>query len=494
MNWFDVDKKGLSEIVARRGKTFVIFELLQNALDCDGTTRVDIALEPVAGLPLAKLLVVDNDPDGFKDLSHAYTLFAPSAKKSDAGKRGRFNLGEKLVLALCEEAEIVSTTGGVRFDAKGRHAIRRRRVEGSEFIATVKMTRDEYREVMDGVRKILPPPNVEILINGSAIEHATPLRTFRASLLTEVTGGDGVVEPEILRRVMRPTALRIYLARHSDDGGWLFELGIPVCPTGDRWHVDIGQKIPLNMERDGVPAGYLKTVRTLVVNAMHEDLTSEDVRKPWVQNALEDPRIEAVAVRAITEKQHGRGAVAFDPSDIEGTYISQAKGTTVVPGGTYSKEAWENIRKAEALPPAGQVTPSKPSSFAETEYLRQDDLTPAMKRFQRFAVELIGEILHLGATRAVFLRSPDASVIADWSSGPDDATVRFNVGHPQMGEAWFEGPLRWDHVDLIIHELAHHGGHHLASGYHELISKAAGKTALLALTRPEIFDLGRSRS
>jgi 3-(3-hydroxy-phenyl)propionate hydroxylase len=31
------------------------------------------------------------------DLTHAFTLFAESAKKGDAEKRGRFNLGEKLV-------------------------------------------------------------------------------------------------------------------------------------------------------------------------------------------------------------------------------------------------------------------------------------------------------------------------------------------------------------------------------------------------------------
>jgi hypothetical protein len=491
MNWFNVDKKGLSEIVARKGKSFVLFELIQNALDCDGTRRVTASLEPVPGRPLAELLVTDDDPKGFADLSHAYTLFASSHKKSDPEKRGRFNLGEKLVLALCEEAEIVSTTGGVRFDAEGRHSTRRRTKAGSEFRATVKMTREELDEVVASSLSIIPRLGVEVIINGNALPQWKPEKVVAADLITEVAGGDGVVEPEVLRRVMRKCSVAIFSTENTTGtgGGWLYEMGIPVCETGDKWHVDVGQKVPLNLDRDGVPDSYMKTIRTLVVNAMHAELTPEDATKPWVQAALEDRRIEPDAVRSVIAQQHGKDAVAFDPSDVEGTYISQAKGSTVVSGGSYSKEAWENIRRAEALPPAGQITPSKPKDFADTEFLPESEITPAMRRFRT-----VVDILLRGALDAmtqeftiIFLRSPGASTIADWNSTTYGATIRFNVS--KLGEKWFEGPMRWEHIDLIVHELAHHGGHHLASGYHELMSKAAGKLVMLALARPGYFDL-----
>jgi hypothetical protein len=56
-------------------------------------------------------VVEDDAPEGFYDLTHAYTMFARTRKRSSPDKRGRFNLGEKQVLALCREARIVTTKG-----------------------------------------------------------------------------------------------------------------------------------------------------------------------------------------------------------------------------------------------------------------------------------------------------------------------------------------------------------------------------------------------
>jgi hypothetical protein len=71
-------------------------------------------------------VVEDDAPEGFKDLSHAFTLFADSAKKSNPEQRGRFNFGEKLVLAISDEVTIRTTKGGIRFDDAGRHSLRAR--------------------------------------------------------------------------------------------------------------------------------------------------------------------------------------------------------------------------------------------------------------------------------------------------------------------------------------------------------------------------------
>lgn len=95
-SWVVADLQGLGKLVAHRPKAFVIYELLANALD-EATTRVDVTLERVPGRPLARLVVSDDNPGGFSDLAHAYTLFAESGKKSNTGKRGRFNMGEKVV-------------------------------------------------------------------------------------------------------------------------------------------------------------------------------------------------------------------------------------------------------------------------------------------------------------------------------------------------------------------------------------------------------------
>jgi hypothetical protein len=82
-----------------------------------------VSLTAVPGRPRTALSVEDDSPEGFRELAHAYTLFAESYEKGLPEKRGRFNLGEKLVLAMCEEATISTTTGAVHFDAGGTRAL-----------------------------------------------------------------------------------------------------------------------------------------------------------------------------------------------------------------------------------------------------------------------------------------------------------------------------------------------------------------------------------
>src|SRR5262252_2825025 len=118
--WFDVDKKGLQKLLADRGIEFAIFELIQNAWDEAGVSRVDVTLKPdTDGMLCAELTVSDDAPNGFADLRHAYTLFAESAKKDNPKQRGRFNIGEKLVLSQCVSASIKTTKGTVYFGSDG---------------------------------------------------------------------------------------------------------------------------------------------------------------------------------------------------------------------------------------------------------------------------------------------------------------------------------------------------------------------------------------
>ena len=112
-NWYEVDRFGLAKLLERRGRAYVILELLQNAWD-EAQSLVKVTLIDHAQGEY-EIVVEDDSAEGFKFVEHAYTLFAESTKKGDAEKRGRFNLGEKLVLAVCEHAEILTTKGCVTF-------------------------------------------------------------------------------------------------------------------------------------------------------------------------------------------------------------------------------------------------------------------------------------------------------------------------------------------------------------------------------------------
>src|SRR6516225_7523153 len=143
--WFDVDRAGLGKQAEQHSKGRLIGELIQNALDEAGVTQIAVTLAPVPGRPLAELTVEDDSPEGFRDLSHAWTLFADSYKRGNPEQRGQFNLGEKMVLAVCESASISTTKGTVHFAPKGGRSESppKRGEGGSVSRARTRLTRGE---------------------------------------------------------------------------------------------------------------------------------------------------------------------------------------------------------------------------------------------------------------------------------------------------------------------------------------------------------------
>jgi hypothetical protein len=96
--WFDVDRAGLGKQASEHGKGRLIGELVQNALDEAGVTQIAVTLALVPGRPQADLTFEDDGPEGFRDLSHAYTLFAESYKRGNPEQRGQYNIGESASL------------------------------------------------------------------------------------------------------------------------------------------------------------------------------------------------------------------------------------------------------------------------------------------------------------------------------------------------------------------------------------------------------------
>ena len=74
--WFSVDQRGLGNQAEVYGKARLIGDLVQNGLDKGGVTGIDITLALVPGRPLADLTLEGDSPEGFRDLAHAYTIFA----------------------------------------------------------------------------------------------------------------------------------------------------------------------------------------------------------------------------------------------------------------------------------------------------------------------------------------------------------------------------------------------------------------------------------
>ncbi len=128
------------------------------------------------------------------------------------------------------------------------------------------MTRDEYPQVCDYLRTLLLPEGIVVKFNDDRLLPRKPIHAFQASLETLVADDQG-----IMRRRVRKTTLSIYEPLPGEVPS-LYEMGLPIVETGDKWHVSVGQKVPLNRDRDNVRPPYLRAVRTLVLNEMKDRL------------------------------------------------------------------------------------------------------------------------------------------------------------------------------------------------------------------------------
>jgi hypothetical protein len=483
---FRVDAGGLRRKFAHRPKSFLVHELYQNAVDED-VREVRMTLERVSSSPtpssitdapvLVRLVVEDDSPEGFKDLSHSYTMYADSSKLDNPEQRGIWNLGEKLVLAFCEEACITTTKGTVRFRDGRRFHENVRSKRGTTFEGTLLMRPAELEECANGVGQLIPPPDIAVFFNGVRLVVPPFLHEFTATLPTTLGDGEGAI-----RRTRRKTAVRIY--EPLDAGpAMIFEMGIPVVETGDKWHYDVQQRVPLNMQRDNVTPAYLQELRVAVFNHCHHLLGEDDMKSDWSRAASNDKRCAPEAITRALDLRFGTRRVSYDLSDPEANKKAMALGYTVVYGGAMSKTEWANARQAQAIQPAGKVTPSH---FPEPEQEIDFEVSPAMLEVEayvhRIAPALIGRDVNVR-----FVCKPDWQVSATF--GRHRAELTFNAG--TLKERFFANRT-WDGLrkinELIIHELAHqYADDHFTELFYDSMGLIGARLSNLALQSPDLF-------
>jgi hypothetical protein len=474
-----VDRRGLAKKLAHKPKVFILFELLQNALD-EETLAIDVKAEMVPGKALCQISIEDDAPEGFADLQSVYTMFRDSKKASDPTKRGRFELGEKLVIALCQDLEVETTTGTVSIHGDTRTTSRKKRESGSKITLMVRMTREEFSEMDQQFRGVLLPSNKKVTYNGDPLPYREPLKVVDATLQTIVADEDGVLKPSV-----RKTTVAIH-AVGPGETAFIYEMGIPVVETGDKFHYDVQQRVPVNWERSNVPPAYLKKLRVAALDAVSGLLTKEDAGQAWVQTSLD--QANSGAVNDVLTQQFGEKRVIADPSDPEGTKIAMSQGYTVIPGGTFSRDTWGNIRNAGAALPAGKVTPSpKPYSDdpdAEIEKLVDEEKwTPGMRRIAHFVRHLGKELLKAEVDVRFSLTNNSFRAAFGRGTVLGVAGATFTFNYRRLGKAWFERPNRDEQLlALIIHEFGHYySSDHLSWEFHDSLCNLGARLALLVL-------------
>jgi len=488
--WFEVDKDGLAQVLGRQTKARAIAELISNAWDEPGVTKVAISITALPGQPRVEIAVMDDAPNGFANLAESYTLFAASRKKGLAETRGRFNAGEKLFLARCREAEIVSTTGTVMFHADGSRTTSKAATQrGTVLTAIMPMTRAELDEVAEDLRNLIPPTHIRTTVltrcgDGGVTYvlndlHGAPDLVLRAKLQTELADEEGN-----LRLVERETAIEVW--RHGS-GSKLYEMGIPVVAIDGPFGINVKQKIPLTLDRENVRPAFLKRLRVAVLDAAHKLLTAEEAREEWVTEALAEAAPDTVS--NVLDERFGKRRVTYDPSDPEASKRAASEGYTVVPGGALPAETWERVRETGAMKAAGQVTPTKHPRFSpdgidtEVPFERWTDA----QKVVCVSFKLIGQALLRDRTGlSIRIVRDNANRFAAWYGRGGFLTLNLQV----LGHRWFEDGaegLRIEHVELLLHELGHEWcDDHLAHGYHEALTRLGAQLALLLVQEPKL--------
>jgi hypothetical protein len=457
MSRFAVDDKGLARLLEGRGKTRVVMEAVQNAWDEEGVTEVHVTLTDDPKRGRSRLVVEDDAPDGFADLTHAFTLFAQSKKVDDPQKRGRFNLGEKLLLSLCDSATVTSTTGCWEFTENDRIRRRTKLDRGSRIEAVIRFTDAERTQALQWLQMLIPPAAITTYVNGVPLGACAPVRSFAATLATEIADEEGV-----LRRTRRKTTVRLFTPAPGEQP-FIFEMGIPVVEHDGAWHVDIAQKVPLNMDRDNVTPAYLREVRVAVLNEASDLITAEDARSTWVKEAASDDRVSQRAHQAVFRQRYGDKVVIADPSDPEANKEAVLRGYQVLHGGMQSKDEWRQTKRHGTALPAGQVTPSHSSietSPDGTPPLAPADWTPGMHRVAGYARvigrDLLGQDIHVSVYRV-------RNGAQAWY-GP--GALSFNLQY--LGHTFFTEADQVRVDALLIHEFAHHRvKDHLSEAFHD---------------------------
>ena len=475
-NIFEVDVANMRKIHGARDKIFIIREMVQNAWD-ENISRVDILLTPPDGNGHSIIKVLDDSPNGWLNLEHAYTMYAESAKANDPTKRGRFNEGEKNVLCLAIEASVTTVTGQVCFNRERRWTGSERRKRGSEFYMKFELTQREYFDICMKTMLLIPPKDIITVFNGQEMPHRAPDLQFETRLRTPING----------RNDLRKTDVRLYHTYGKQ--AWLFEMGIPVVPLGDDpWHINIMQKVPVGRDRDNIQPSYLADVRVGTFNKFFDKIPASQQSLLSMQAAAGNPKSSREAVEAHMKGRFGNDFVMEDPADEGSKEECQSKGIVVIERNDLSPELRKRLRKMKDkknpkkayLRKAGEVCPTNivPELDNVVEPADYDeDTANYVALIERLAPRLIN-------------RSVNAVVVKDDSTGIQGC-FKYKSGTMYVNLDCHDTSNVADNFELLIHEFAHNtvnSNAHLKDVFYKTEEEIAGKLMVLALEEPELFE------
>src|SRR4029077_1557652 len=130
----------------------------------------------------------------------------------------------------------------------------------------------------------------------------------------------------------------------------------------------------------------------------------EDSTAGWCKLAGADDRCSDKAIKHLIRQRCGEKVASPDPSDVEAMKTFQSQGGVIVAG--LSKGEWNNVKRAGAVLPAGQICPTaKPYSLdpnaKPTEVIPEENWTEGMKNMAAYARFLATELMAVSISVSV---------------------------------------------------------------------------------------------
>ena len=437
---FSVDTEGMRQLNADRKPWTLVKELIQNSWDeFPNATTCRVEVQSSADTEQETVVVVEDNGGGFADIRDAYTLMAPTAKRLDPAKRGRFNLGEKEIMSVALSGEIETVGQTVMFPAEGgREVNTNSRTSGTKISAVMPWSQAQRSELVESLKRFIPN-GCGLVVNGQEVRNRSAVIEFTATLPTVLQDAPG----SPMRPTSRKTKVSVY-EPYENDTGWLYEMGIPIQPIDCRWDVDIHQKVPLPPNRDTVGRAYLKSISAEVLNETHHLLEEDRFADTWVRTAMEDKRINSDAVKTAAAKRYGEKTLIWS-NDANANMRAVDMGYQLVHPRSMSPEERHNIKTLGGIQTAREVF------GRDTALSFPAEMNDTRRKFAEWVKEIAIKCGMTG-TCVQFFYCDKTNTAAMCSGDSEYQLVSFNASI--LTDEWFS-QRGVDQISLIIHELAH---------------------------------------
>tara|TARA_R110000824_G_scaffold53298_1_gene147665 strand:- start:7883 stop:9082 length:1200 start_codon:yes stop_codon:yes gene_type:complete len=350
---FGVDPIGLKELIGGAEEWRHAVEIVANVFDeykgyVDGRKRptyCKVTFTKV-GRKNAELTVTD-DGAGFDEISDVWTFFRSTSKRSSSQVSGRFNAGEKHLLAVAHSAVVVSNGHNVVFaDGKRKHT-KTSPIDGTVITVSLKWNFETFNKALEQLKSLIAPEGLEYTVNGERVLNGdNPLGTVRASLPTVILSDvDGMIALRKSTRKCDVTILKVDDVQEA----WLYELGVPVCELSQEfpYSLNVGQKIPLPISRDVVDKKYVDRLIGEVIQAAPDILNTEHSEAEFLKPALEFVQDEGAVVE-VANRVFG-DQVRWS-SNVKSNGMASVQGVGIIPSKKFGKKFTARLNETEALP------------------------------------------------------------------------------------------------------------------------------------------------